>query len=274
VLKETQVTDDVDGESEFQYIRFEIVRSIATITLNRPSALNSLSPALLDEFIEVLHRIADDQKVKVLVLAGEGRAFCTGADLKEVIRLFDDWPSYVQFLYRLTEVGVLLENLPFPTIARIHGYALAGGLELLLCCDMAIAADDAKIGDQHSNVGLIAGAGGIPRLTRRIGQQAALELLYTGAWLSGAEAAEQGIVLRSVPSDALDAEIDKLTSVLTQKSRTASSYLKRVVHRSTDLPLQTTLDEERSALLEYFSTSPHPREGISAFLEKRKPVFE
>jgi len=268
VLKSTHRTD-----RDLRYLDFEARNGIATITLNRPEALNSLSPELLDELVPLLEELRDDESVKALVLAGAGRAFCTGADLKAVIAMFDEWPSYVRFLYRLTEAAVLLENLPFPTIARIHGYALAGGLEFLLCCDMAIAAEDAKIGDQHANVGLIAGAGGIPRLTRRIGKQAALELLYTGGWLSGTEAAERGIVLRAVPEVELDAEIDKLTSVLAAKSRTASSYLKRVVNRSTDLPLGTTLDEERAALLEYFSTSPHPREGISAFLEKRQPDF-
>lgn len=258
---------------DLRYLGCETRGGVVTVTLNRPEALNSLSPELLDELVPLLQDLRDDESVKVLVLAGTGRAFCTGADLKAVIAMFDEWPEYVRFLYRLTEAALLLENLPFPTIARVHGYALAGGLEFLLCCDMAIAADDARIGDQHANVGLIAGAGGIPRLTRRIGKQAALELLYTGGWLTGAEAAEQGIVLRAVPEGELDAEIDKLTSVLATKSRTASSYMKRVVSRSIDLPLETTLDEERAALLEYFSTSPHPREGISAFLEKRQPVF-
>jgi enoyl-CoA hydratase/carnithine racemase len=188
--------------------------------------------------------------------------------------MFEEWPSYVRFLYHLTEAAVRLENLPFPTIARVHGYALAGGLEYLLCCDMAIASDDARIGDRHANVGLIAGAGGIPRLTRAIGRQQAFELLYTGGWIDGVEAARKGIVLRSVPESDLDAEIDALATQLAEKSRTASSYMKRVVNRSVDLPILTALDEERAALLEYFSTSPHPREGISAFLQKRNPVFE
>lgn len=269
-------SDEIESRSnrEFVYLTLEQSNGVARVTLNRPDALNCLSPELVDELIEVFGELEADESVKALVLAGAGRAFCTGADLKAVMRMFDDWPSYVRFLYRLTEAAVSLENLPFPTIARVHGYALAGGLEFLLCCDMAIAADDARIGDQHSNVGLIAGAGGIPRLTRRVGRQTAFELLYTGGWLSGVEAAERGVVLRSVPETELDEEIDKLTSVLAAKSRTASSYLKRVVNRSTDVPLANALDDERASLLEYFSTSPHPREGISAFLEKRPPVFE
>ena len=122
-------------------------------------------------------------------------------------------------MHRIAQVFDLLERCPVPTIAKIKGYALAGGLELLLCCDLAIAADDARIGDQHANFGLIAGGGGIPRLIRRIGMQHALELLYTGRWLSGKEAAEYGIVLRSVPSSDLDREVTELTNSLAIKSR-------------------------------------------------------
>ena len=269
-------TDSVNSHAipTFDHLILGIANGVAKVTFNRPEVLNALNPELVDEFIQALHQLAADNSVKVLVLAGAGRAFCTGADLKAVLRMFDEWPTYVRFLYQLTEAAVILENLPFPTIARIHGYALAGGLEYLLCCDMAIAADDARIGDQHSKVGLIAGAGGIPRLTRRIGRQAAFELLYTGGWLTGVEAVAKGVVLRSVPEAELDAEIDKLTSVLATQSRTASSYVKRVVNRSVDLPLAATLDEERAALLEYLSTSPHPREGIAAFLQGRRPVFD
>lgn len=248
-------------------------KGVAEIRLDRPEALNSLDFTLLDELDAALSRVRDDQSVKVVVLSGAGRAFCTGADLKSVIALLDDWPRYIQYLYRLTEVFGNVESLPIPTIARLHGYALAGGLELALCCDMVIAADTALIGDQHANVGLIAGAGGIPRLVRRIGKQRASSLLYTGARVTGVEAARLGLVLRSVPEDELDSAVHELAGALIKKSRTGLSYTKRVVIAGADVPLVTALNEERSALLEYFSSSPHPREGISAFLEKREPTF-
>jgi enoyl-CoA hydratase len=254
-------------------ILLSIDKGVADITLNRPDALNSLSPNLLDEFEAALRTVETDTSVRAVVLSGSGRAFCTGADLKTVMELFDDWPRYVEYLYRLTDVCRLLERFPVPTIARVHGYALAGGLELLLCCDMAIAADSAQIGDQHANFGLIAGAGGIPRLVRRIGRQKASEVLYTGRWLSGPEAVEYGIVLRSVPEDDLDAAVSELAKKLIPKSRTGLGYIKRVIEAGIDVPLVTALNEERSGLLEYFSTSPHPREGISAFIEKRAPNF-
>lgn len=248
-------------------------KGIAEIRLNRPEALNSLNFPLLEEFEQALDRVQEDRAVKVVVISGAGRAFCTGADLKSVIQLFDEWPRYVAYLYRITDVFRKVENLPLPTIARVHGYALAGGLELILCCDLAVASEQALIGDQHANVGLIAGGGGIPRLVRRIGKQPALHLLYTGAKVSGVEAQQLGIVLKAVPEAELDAAIVELTTDLVNKSRTSLAYTKRVVAAGTDVPLVTALNEERAALLEYFSTSPHPREGISAFLEKREPNF-
>lgn len=248
-------------------------KGVAEIRLNRPEALNSLDFPLLDEFEQALVDAEQNKAVKVVIISGAGRAFCTGADLKSVIELFDEWPRYVAYLYRLTKVFRRVESLPLPTIARVHGYALAGGLELILCCDMAVATEQALIGDQHANVGLIAGAGGIPRLVRRIGKQSALSLLYTGRRVSGSEASEMGIVLKAVPEAELDATIFELTANLVNKSRTSLAYMKRVVEAGTDVPLVTALNEERAALLEYFSTSPHPREGISAFLEKREPNF-
>lgn len=254
-------------------VKLERASGVAVITLNRPEALNSITSEMLDDFEAALDEVAADRSIRTAVLAGEGRAFCTGADLKSVRELFDRWPDYVEYLYRLTAVFVKVERLPVPTIARVHGYALAGGLELLLCCDMAVASDTAKIGDQHANFGLIAGAGGIPRLARRVGRSKALEVLYTGRWLSGIEAAEWGIVLRSVPAAELDDAVAAITDQLKDKSRSSLSYMKRVVLAGEDVPLETALNEERAALLEFFSTSPDPREGLLAFAEKRPPRF-
>lgn len=251
-----------------------IDKGVAEIRLNRPEALNSLSLGLLDDLEAALLAVRADESVSVAVVSGAGRAFCTGGDLKTIARLFEIWPEYVAYLYRLTEVMGLLEELPIPTIARVHGYALAGGLELLLCCDLAIATDDARIGDQHTNFGLIAGSGGIPRLVRRIGKQAAAEILYTGRWLTGTEAATAGIVLRAVPEAEIDAAISELAATLTAKSRGSLAYTKRAINAGIDVPLVTALNEERAALLEYFSTSPHPREGVRAFIEKREPNFD
>ena len=254
-------------------VKLECAGGVARVRLNRPEALNSITLDMLDELEAAVDEIAGDGSVRAVVLMGEGRAFCTGADLKTVRKLFDRWGSYVDYLYRLTAVFRKVEQLPVPTIARVHGFALAGGLELLLCCDMAVAAADAHIGDQHANFGLIAGAGGIPRLARRVGRSVALEILYTGRWLSGAEAAAAGVVLRAVPEPELDAAVSVITDQLVNKSRSSLSYMKRAVLAGEDVPLETALNEERAALIEYFSTSPDPREGVTAFAEKRPPRF-
>jgi enoyl-CoA hydratase/carnithine racemase len=247
---------------------------VARIILNRPKVLNCINVEMLEDLERALDDVSTDESVKVAVLSGAGSAFSTGADLKAVLKLFDTWSDYVSFLHALHRVFSKLDNLVVPTIAQVHGYALAGGLELILCCDMSIAADDARIGDQHSNFALIAGAGGIPRLVRRIGRQGALEILYTGKWLLGREAAEAGIVLRSVAPEELEKEVDELAAQLTTKSRQALRYTKRAALAGIDVPIETALNEERSALIEYFSSSDHPRRGIDAFLTRTPARFD
>jgi len=155
----------------------------------------------------------------------------------------------------------------------VHGFALAGGLELLLACDLAIAAEDARIGDQHVNFGLIPGGGCTRRLPRRIGMQRAMELLTTGRWLSGTEAAAWGLVLRAVPADRLDSELETLLAALRVKSRPGLGWIKSVTRRGQDLPLRDGVALEGLAFVQYLTTSPHPKEGIQAFKEKRQPRF-
>jgi enoyl-CoA hydratase/carnithine racemase len=246
---------------------------IATIQLNRPEARNSLTVQLLEEMYEAVVDASADLHVKVMIFKGDEHAFSSGADLKTVGALLDDWPRYVQFVHRLDQVFLAVEEAPMPTIAMVRGYALAGGLELLLCCDLALAADDAKIGDQHANFGLMAGGGGIPRLIRRIGLQPALEILFTGKWLSGKEAATIGIVRRSVPDSELEDAVMELAASLTNKSRTSLQYVKRAAMAGLGLPMRAALDQERYALFEYFTSSPDPMTGIKAFIEKRIPKF-
>lgn len=249
------------------------IEGIAWIRLNRSHAMNSFNPELVSELDVAFKDASTDRRVKAVVIMGDEKAFSTGADLKTVIALFDAWPAYVEFLNKLNETLLSIEESPIPTIAKVRGYALAGGLELILCCDLAIAAEDARIGDQHSNFGLMPGGGGIPRLIRRIGLQPALELLFTGRWLTGIEAAQRGIVLRAVPSERLDQEIEVLTMSLAKKSRRGLGYVRRAALAGLGLPIRSALSEERLALLEYFSTSPDPRAGLEAFISKTEPTF-
>lgn len=245
----------------------------AEIRLNRPNAMNSLTPEMLESLDEMLREVKRDTSVKVLLIRGDQRAFSTGADMGFVRRAIDDHDFYYRFVHRINEVFFALEELPVATVAVVRGYALAGGMELMLACDMALAADDAIIGDHHANYGLMAGAGGTQRLIRKIGRQHAMEMLFAGKWLSGLEAARLGLVLRSVPGENLEEEVNCLVANLVNKGRKCISYTKRSVLRGLELPIRHAMDEELFALFEYFSSSGDPRTGMDAFLAKRRPVF-
>jgi enoyl-CoA hydratase/carnithine racemase len=258
---------------EYTNIKLERENRAATIRLNRPDALNALSMELLEEFSHAVCSIEQDESLKALVIRGEGRAFCAGADLMFFDSSHEDLARLNPYVQRLNGCLFQLEELPIPTIAVVHGFALAGGLELALACDLAIAAANARLGDQHANFGLIPGGGSTQRLPRRIGMQRAMELLTTGRWLSGAEAADWGLVLRAVPADALDEELEKLLASLRDKSRTGLGWIKSITQRGKDLPLKDGVALEGSAFVQYFATSSHPWEGIKVFKEKRKPEF-
>ena len=258
---------------EYTNIKLERENAVATIRLNRPATLNALSPELLQEFSAAVAEVRDDQSLKALVVRGEGRAFCSGADLIAMEAAFPDQSRLSRYLDKVNACLFQLEELPVPVIAAVHGFVLAGGLELMLACDMAIAAEDARIGDQHVNFGLMPGGGSTQRLPRSIGMQRAMELLTTGRWLSGAEAAEWGLVLRAVPVEMLDQELEELLSPLRTKSRPGLGWIKSVALRGRDLPLRDGVALESLAFAQYVATSTHPGEGIQAFKEKRQPEF-
>ena len=258
---------------EYNNIKLERENAVATIRLNRPAALNALSPELLQDFSAAVAEVSDDQSLKALVVRGEGRAFCSGADLISMEAAFADQSRLSRYLDQVNACLFQLEELPVPVIAVAHGFVLAGGLELMLACDMAIAAEDARIGDQHVNFGLMPGGGSTQRLPRRIGMQRAMELLTTGRWLSGAEAAEWGLVLRAVPVETLDQELEELVSPLRTKSRPGLGWIKSVALKGRDLPLRDGVAQESLAFAQYVATSTHPVEGIQAFKEKRQPEF-
>jgi enoyl-CoA hydratase len=258
---------------EYTNIKLAKENGIATLRLNRPGALNALSPELLAEFSHAVAGVAEDESIKALVVRGEGRAFCAGADLIFFQAAFNRPDQLTEYLRSLNGCLFQLEELPVPTIAVVHGYALAGGLELMLACDLALAAEDARLGDQHANFGLMPGGGSTQRLPRRIGMQRAMELLTTGRWLSGVEAAAWGLVLRAVPAASLDDELEKLAAPLRGKSRAGLGWIKSVARRGQDLPLRDGIALESETFVQYVITSPHPREGIQAFKEKRQPRF-
>ena len=258
---------------EYSNIILEKQNSVATLRLNRPDALNALSPQLLEEFLTATRQVAEDQEMKALVIRGEGRAFCAGADLFYLESLLDELSQLPGYVRLLNQCFCQLEALPIPTLALVQGFALAGGLELMMACDMAIVAEDARIGDQHANFGLMPGGGSTQRLPRRVGLQRAMDLLTTGRWISGTEAADWGLALRAVPAADLDQELETILEALRGKSRAGLALIKSVTQQGQGLPLADGIALESMAFVQLFATSGHPREGIAAFKEKRQPSF-
>lgn len=243
---------------------------IARVTLSRPEALNALSPELIEELLRVIEGVRDDPEVKALVITGQGRAFCAGADLKFIDHAFTDLALFKDYLEKFDRVMLALEELPIPTIAVVNGFALAGGLELLLSCDIAIAAEDATIGDQHINYAL-SGATSNVQLPRRIGLQRALELLLTGRWLSGKEAEEIGLVYKAVPREKLEEEVEKILSHLRDKSREAFAAIKWAAKQGITMSLRESFEYCTLQTMQYFSTSDKPKAGVAAFVSKKEP---
>ncbi len=204
---------------DYQNVKLSKEQGIATILLNRPDAMNALGRELVTDLSSALSDVAGDDSIKAMVLRGEGRCFCAGADLKYFQDAFQSPESLRGYLTEINEVIFQVEDMPIPVIAVVHGFALAGGLELMMACDMSLVADNARIGDQHVNFGLMPGGGSTIRLPRLVGPQRAMELLTTGRWLNGPEAVEWGLALRSAPLEKLDEELEKLVEPLRGKSR-------------------------------------------------------
>ena len=249
---------------------------IAKITINRPDALNAVDKDTHLELQEALADIEKDESVRVVVLTGTGRAFSTGGDLKYIMGLLEKAQPELQIEYLLLWQTTCnaIQNLSKPVIAAVNGLAGAGGLELVEACDIAIASEEARLGDQHANYGLVAGGGGTQRLPRLIGIRRAKELLLTGDWLSAKEAEAIGLVNKAVPADKLDEAVNELAAKLAERSPSASKTIKQLVNQGMQTDLATALDLEVLAASLRTVASEDMAEGVSAFLEKRKPVFK
>ena len=253
-------------------VQYEIDAGIGRIVLNRPDQLNAISPALLEALDRICESIECEPGVRVVTLTGAGRVFCAGADLKAVRGLSADavkWNGFMRLWHRVFD---RIEALPVPVIAGIHGLALAGGLELLLVADLAVADEHARLGDQHANFGLVAGGGGSQRLPRLVGARRAKELMLLGGWLDAPRALEWGLVNRVAPAGTLAMILGELAGALADKSASASRTAKALVNRGLDTDLAHGLELELALVAEHMRSSD-AAEGLRAFAEKRTPVF-
>ena len=246
----------------------------AWIRLNRPDALNSLSVGLAREIGDALASARADDSVRALVFTGNGRAFCAGADLKEVSEMQSRAkPGDPDFMDVLGVVFAELRAFPKPVIAAVNGLALAGGMELVMACDLVFAAESARIGDAHSNFGVFPGAGGAAVMPRRIGLNRAKWLLFTGEHLSAREMMEMGLVNRVTADGELESTVEAFVEKLAAKSPAVLRRMKEVANRSLDQTQQAALTDELLNLRDH-TRSYDMQEGLAAFREKRKPVFK
>jgi len=245
---------------------------VVWLTLNRPDALNALNRQLLRDLREAIEAIKGDEGARVVVITGKGRAFSAGADLAEVKGLIQDPMAMASFLEEVRESFNALEALDRPVIAAINGYALAGGLELVMVCDLAIAAESALLGDAHLNYGLLPGGGNSIRLPRLLGARRAKYLLYTAEFIPAREAERMGLVNQVVPDDQLEGAAMALADKLLRRSPLTLRAVKMLVNRALDMSLEGGLELEIRTFLTHLH-SQDLKEGLAAFAEKRQPVF-
>ena len=246
---------------------------VATIMINRPDRLNTLSPQVFEELDRALSALGEDDAVRCVILTGAGdRSFSAGADLTsfgDISKAFKVW----RFSRRSEEVVGHLANFPKPTIAAINGHCFGGGLEIALACDFRIAASRAKLGQTEVNLGLVPGAGGSQRLVRVLGQAKAKELVFLGSRLTADEAATIGLVTKTVPNEAFAAEVRAFAEKLAKQAPIAIRLAKVLLNRSADTPIDVALEMEAMAF-GLISSTEDIYEGLQAFMEKREPKFK
>jgi len=244
---------------------------VAHVTLNRPAQFNSLSKAMLEALLAELDAIERDASVRVVVLAGEGKAFCAGHDLKEMRG--NHTLAFQQELFRLCGKFMMrLTELPQPVIARVHGIATAAGCQLVSMCDLAVAADVARFAVSGINVGLFCATPSVG-LARNMGRKEAFEMLVTGDFIDAAEAQRRGLVNRVVPLEALDAEVAKLTAAICAKSPIAVQMGKQMFYRQLEMGLDAAYQMAAETMACNMMTED-AAEGIDAFIAKRKPAWK
>ena len=246
-------------------------RGVVTLTMNRPANFNALSEEMLDALQQALDAIAADDSVRVVVLAANGKAFCPGHNLKEMIAQ----PSldYYQKLFgQCSRVMMAIQKLPVPVIARVHGIATAAGCQLVAQCDLAVASTDAKFAVSGVNLGLFCSTPSVP-LLRNVPSKFAMEMLLTGEFISAQQAFDRGLVNRAVPAEQLDAEVRKLVDSILAKPRTAIAMGKELFYRQREMGLEAAY-QLAGQTMAVNMMDECAQEGITAFTEKRAPSWK
>lgn len=244
---------------------------VVTLTLNRPTQFNSLSEEMLAELQAALDAIAADKSVRAVVIAGAGKAFCSGHDLKQMRA--NHSKAYMQKLFRQCgKVMMSITEMPQPVIARIHGIATAAGCQLVAMCDLAVAVEGARFAVSGINVGLFCATPSVA-LGRAMGRKQAMEMLLTGDFIDAAEAQRRGLINRVVPLDQLDAEVKKLTDSICAKSAVAVGMGKQMFYKQLEMGLDGAY-QLASETMACNMMADDAAEGIDAFMQKRKPEWK
>ena len=259
----------MSGAPDYQNIIVERRGAVGIVTLNRPAALNALNAALIAELASALDELEADAAIGAIVLTGNEKAFAAGADVKEMVE-----KTYPEIYCEdfITKGWERLTQCRKPVIAAVAGFALGGGCEIAMMCDIVIAADTAKFGQPEITLGTIPGAGGTQRLTRFIGKAKAMDLCLTGRMMDAAEAERAGLVSRIVPAAELLAEAIKVAERVAQMSRPVAMMVKESVNRAYETTLAEGVRFERRLFHSTFAVADR-KEGMAAFIEKRKPTF-
>jgi 2-(1,2-epoxy-1,2-dihydrophenyl)acetyl-CoA isomerase len=244
---------------------------IATITLNRPTALNSLNEELLDGMLAALRDVAEDHSVRVVVITGNGRAFCAGGDLFFLVSLTNPVTAR-NFIERAGLVPTAIMNMAKPVIAMVNGVAAGAGFNIALSCDLVMCAKSVRFAQSFAKVGLVPDCGGQYLLPRIVGPYKAKELMFTGDLIDAETALGLGVVNRVIPDDQLEVETYTLAKRLLQSAPLPLAAIKKVINMSGQLDLQATLALETETQTVCMQTADH-KEGVLAFKEKRDPVF-
>lgn len=255
--------------NSYECIEVSISGKLGCITLNRPKVLNAINRQMVSEILSAMEGFEENDHIRVIVLSGNGRAFAAGADIDEMAtdeaidfelrNQFKDWDR--------------LAMIKKPIIGAVQGFALGGGFELALCCDLLLAADDAEFGFPEVNLGVMPGAGGTQRLTKLVGKTKAMEWLFTGRRISAREALQFGIINRLVSKVVLMEETMKFAAEIANQAPLSIRLIKESVLKAVDVSLDEGMHFERKNFYLLFSTEDQ-KEGMRAFQEKRKPNFK
>jgi enoyl-CoA hydratase len=244
---------------------------IGIIIINRPKVLNALNIETIKEIINGIEELENDKKIKVAVITGKGKAFIAGADISQMKNMTSlEAKEFAEIGHNML---FKIENSRLPFIAAINGYALGGGCETLMACDICIASKNSKIGQPEINLGIHPGFGGTQRLPRLIGKMKAKELLLTGKNIDAEEAKRIGLINDVVEEEKLMEITYKIAENISKKSPVQTQFIKSLVNKGSDIDINTACSLEISHFSASFSTEDQ-REGMAAFLDKKKPVFK